>query len=231
MYKLSVLLFFISINISFSQTLNEISLREINPNRLLSDEPDYTYFKDISGDLNKFLGNWVFDDGTNRLEINVVKNTQVPDDFNIEVFGNGHRYEDKLTVTYKFYQNSQLIYDIESNTSADYSTSINSNIIQNNQNIIGANSLDTWNIVQFPYYEPVSIANACGRSKIGQLSIVYDSTLVPDNNGNLQSGSLIWILETRDADYTLLTEKCSVSNPIYDDTDFLLPSNIRLLRD
>ena len=61
---------------------------------------DRAYFKDLNNEFNKFVGTWIFTDGTKTLTIELKK---------VEMIFNGKDYEDKLVGEYKYESNGFVI--------------------------------------------------------------------------------------------------------------------------
>lgn len=57
---------------------------------------DGAYFKDLNNELNKFVGTWIFSDGTNQFTLELKK---------VEMVFDGTDYIDKLVGEYKFVSN------------------------------------------------------------------------------------------------------------------------------
>lgn len=57
---------------------------------------DGAYFKDLNNELNKFVGTWIFSDGTNQFTLEMKK---------VEMVFDGTDYIDKLVGEYKFVSN------------------------------------------------------------------------------------------------------------------------------
>jgi len=65
-----------------------------------SNTVDSAYFKDLNNEFNKFIGTWIFTDGTKTLTIELKK---------VEMIFNGKDYEDKLVGEYKYESNGFVI--------------------------------------------------------------------------------------------------------------------------
>jgi hypothetical protein len=65
-----------------------------------SNTVDGAYFKDLNNEFNKFVGTWIFTDGTNTLTIKLKK---------VEMVYNDKDYEDKLVGEYKYESNGFVI--------------------------------------------------------------------------------------------------------------------------
>ncbi|MGR7813603.1 DUF6705 family protein [Lacinutrix undariae] len=96
------------------------------------------YYKDVNGDLNKFLGTWKFEDNTTELIIKIYLNEHA------DYFGS---YYDDIYIKFKYIENGIVIYD----TLLDDSES--------NKYVIFGPSIfeDTRNKVTLSYFEPTDI--------------------------------------------------------------------------
>ena len=96
------------------------------------------YYKDVNGDLNKFLGTWKFEDNTTELIIKIYLNAHA------DYFGS---YYDDIYIKFKYIENGIVIYD----TLLDDSES--------NKYVIFGPSIfeDTRSKVTLSYFEPTDI--------------------------------------------------------------------------
>lgn len=87
------------------------------PEQGIFDEDDdkIFYYKDIDGDLNKFLGTWVYTDSDKELIITFYLDTHVET-------GGGARFEDMIYAKFKYTENSTVIYDYLNDSNAKYFT-------------------------------------------------------------------------------------------------------------
>jgi hypothetical protein len=102
----------------------------VNIDASRSSTVDGAYFKDLNNEFNKFIGTWVYTNGTNTLTIELKK---------VESVYNGKDYEDKLVGEYKYKGNGIIIINtldnISNNNSAKHNIKGN-RIIANDQSII-----------------------------------------------------------------------------------------------
>lgn len=63
-----------------------------------------SYFKDIDNDLNKFVGEWVFQDGNKKLTLKFIKIINAHTNFD-----KWNYYEDRLVGEYKYEENNVVI--------------------------------------------------------------------------------------------------------------------------
>jgi hypothetical protein len=102
----------------------------VNIDASRSSTVDGAYFKDLNNEFNKFIGTWVFTDGTNTLTIELKK---------VEMVYNGKDYEDKLVGEYKYQGNGLVIVNtlnnIDNHNTAKHAIS-GRTLINNDQSII-----------------------------------------------------------------------------------------------
>ncbi len=168
------------------------------------------YFKDVNNTLNKFTGNWVFDDGTHYLKIFIVKNSH-------EALGwpphyNDPNFNDNLSITLIYKLNGVEIYNTESASSQD--AHITGSIINNS------------NEIEFYYREPTT---SCERHKKADLSLEFISDGTLGQNGSLPSGTLEWKRVNGLSRVSPLKE-CPDGNTI-DTSEFVIPAELTLERE
>ncbi|WP_130733944.1 DUF6705 family protein [Flavobacterium sp. J27] len=135
---------------TFAQTLEEKPLGTFfNPN-----ENKHVYYKDVNNLLNKYVGTWVFDDGTHYFKIQFYKET-----FHRETpIGNKKItiFTDRIVGHYQYKLNGVVIYDVTDNRYV-HSTS-------------GA----FFNGLRIFYDEPTNAS--CGRSIMGKVTLDYSNS-------------------------------------------------------
>lgn len=125
-----------------------ISIEQQNAINFNELEETAIYFKDTNNLLNKYVGNWIFNDGTHFLEINITKHIH-------ELIGVTELYESN---DYEDYIGISFIYKLN-------------NIEKYNSNGIFGNSIISDNKVRLTYYEP-SLIN-CARQKQANLTLEF----------------------------------------------------------
>ena len=150
-YKILIASLFFFTN-SFAQQTETIF-----PIRGFFNEKNYTppyYYKDINNKMDKFLGTWEFNDGTNYLKITFIKKERVE--------SSPTYFYDKLVCEYQF-----KINDVEK-----YNTyGANSTIDERGANGILGSSFLSDNKIELVYFEPP--LNGCERYKNGMLTLEY----------------------------------------------------------
>ena len=112
------------------------------------------YFKDTENKMDKFLGTWEFNDGTNYLKITFIKKERVE--------SSPTSFFDELVCEYQF-----KINDVEK-----YNTyGANSTIDERGSNGILGSSFLSDNKIELVYFEPP--LNGCERYKNGMLTLEY----------------------------------------------------------
>lgn len=152
----NILKFIIAIlitNYSYSQNIIPIEERK---NTIVDCYNEEYYFKDINGVLNKFLGNWKFEDNTQKVEISFYLRTY-------ERGLNDRFHDDEIYGKIKFTKNNVVIYDTFASNGGTYN------------NIKGSSFTDTNNLnkLNLYYMEPGL------RGDTGRLEIEYQY-----NSGN-----------------------------------------------
>ena len=161
------------------------------------------YYKDVNLHLDKFLGTWLFDDGTTFLQITFIKKNVIENNTR-------NRHSDELVCEYLFKINNVIVYD---------TYGLNSEINEYLANRISGCNLKGYNYNQIDllYSEP-STTNSC-RGKGGELTLEFVD--------NLSQPNLIW---SRESKHILSSSHpCSDGTPA-DVTDFLIPANLILTK-
>ncbi|MEM6721106.1 MAG: DUF6705 family protein [Bacteroidota bacterium] len=109
--KTTLYIFFsLFLSIGFAQEDETVSIHKIGRH----DDGDINktyYYKDIDGDLDKFLGTWQYDDGVKKLTLVFYKLTHVK---------RGKHYKDRIYARFKYEESGTVIY----NTLSDFSSSV-----------------------------------------------------------------------------------------------------------
>ncbi|KAB8154243.1 hypothetical protein EZY14_007345 [Kordia sp. TARA_039_SRF] len=96
------------------------------------------YYKDINGDLNKFLGTWKYQDATKELIVTFYLNQHV------DYSGS---YSDEIYARFKYTENGTIIYNTLNSINEDIKHKISG----------GSIFVDTPNKVSLTYFEPTNI--------------------------------------------------------------------------
>ncbi|MDH7913166.1 DUF6705 family protein [Winogradskyella sp. SYSU M77433] len=165
---------------------------------------DNVYYKDVNNILDKYIGDWVIDDGTHYLKLQIEKQEHI-------LIGGGSfkytNYEDRLIVKFVYKLNGVEQYNTLSGTRL----------------FISGSSINSNNIVNLQYREP-SLIN-CFRTIDGSLSLEFipDGTLTPI--GEAPSGMLHWN-RTKDVfGHRPIDGSCE------DTSDFIIPYDLTLERE
>lgn len=103
------------LSFGFAQEDETVSIHKIGRH----DDKDVSkayYYKDIDGDLDKFLGTWEYDDGSKKLTLVFYKLTHVK---------KGKNFKDRIFAKFKYEQDGVVIY----NTLSDLSSSVQNKIV------------------------------------------------------------------------------------------------------
>jgi len=156
--------------------------------------------EDTNNNLDKFVGNWLYDDGTDYLAIEVVKYEHSP--IGIDGFYNDNDFQDVLHINMEYHLNGVVKYN------SDNAVSISGNI------------LDAFNIIELLYNEPSLIS--CERRNNARLILEYRSNFP---NGQPQ---LIWTRENGVRPGFSVIKCPDGSEP--DASEFLIPENLVLTK-
>lgn len=146
------------------------------------------YYKDLDNELDKFVGNWLFQSNNQRVELSITKITR-------DLFNNSRKtvYIDKLSVEFKYYENGILIKETAPGFHTDLSQIEMMDLVENQ--IIGPNNLhdDGYSKIAGTYYEPFN--SSCMKPEPGTLWLSYKSQ---NNsvNGIPTVGKLTWVMRT-----------------------------------
>lgn len=145
-YKIIILLSGFS---SFSQTIVEKPIQTFYEGNF----PSNVYYKDLNNLLNKYVGTWIFDDGTHYFKIQFYKQTY----YRETPIGNKKTtiYTDRIIGHYQYKLNGVEIYNITNNDEFAHSSS-------------GSYRNTGFNIF---YDEPTT--NSCGRRIMGEVSLIH----------------------------------------------------------
>lgn len=110
---------------------------------------DFTYFKDLNNSLDKFLGSWVYSQGSEYFKITFIKLTNQVSEMNLR------QKEDILITRYEYKQNGNTIFET-------YST---------NRSFVNWSFMIDSNKIALSYTEP-SFTH-CRKQRIGDLEITY----------------------------------------------------------
>ena len=170
------------------------------------------YYKDTNNYLNKFTGDWVFNDGTHYLKISATKKIHISKGFS---GFNDPNFEDELVITMIYKLNGVEIYNTYPNANTIFTRNpkINGNIIVNS------------NIIKLHYYEPTS---SCRRQKSASLTLEFIPSGIITQTGSLPSGTLKWTRESR-LSYTSPQEECP-DGSLIDSSNFKIPNELILVR-
>lgn len=116
---------------------------------LLYKERPCTYFKDINGTFNKFLGTWIYNQDGHYFRITFFKTE------NVDYWFSDRQTEDIVESHYEYKYNGNLIFE-------NYST---------NRTMVSSNILYNDNFLGFSYLEPS--LTSCNKARIGRLKITY----------------------------------------------------------
>ena len=167
------------------------------------------YFKDVNNKLNKFTGNWIFDDGTHYLKLIITKEIHQSKGY---LRYNDPNFEDFLLVKLIYKLNDVEIYNTTSVLSR-YSL-IYGNLIENNSKI------------ELIYREPT---NSCERHKKADLTLEFISDGILGQNGSLPSGTLNW-KRVNSLSRVSPFKECP-DGTIIDTSEFAIPAELTLERE
>lgn len=169
------------------------------------------YFKDVNNTLNKFVGNWIFDDGSQYLKIIITKKYHVALAL---PFYDDPNFKDHLAMTIIYKINGVEIYNTTTLPPPD-------------QFIITGNLIINNNKVQLFYDEPTS---SCYRQKSADLNLEFISDGTLTETGSLPSGTLQWNrVNTLNEGLTPL-HTCP-DGTLVDSSEYLIPANLTLERE
>ena len=150
MKRIFILILFLPI-CSIAQTLEQRPIETFyQPN-----QPNHVYYKDVNNLLDKYVGTWVYDDGTHYFRIEFFKQTffrETPmSNTKITI------YTDKIYGHYQYKLNGVEVYNVTDSQSA----------------IATAGAFTSQGFFIF-FKEPSN--NACGRNIIGEVTMSYSIT-------------------------------------------------------
>lgn len=172
--------------------------------------PDYTpgqiiYYKDTNSILNRYLGDWVYDDGTHYLKITFTKMSHVPCCRN-------KIYSDELDGKFLYKINGVTIYDTYGFTPRYIQGSRKAHRKVNNV-------IQFINGISLSYTEPPT-NGGCKRARFGDLILEY---LSPASLG--MPAQLKW---SRTDDVMEISDYTCTNGTLMDTTPFQIPANIVL---
>lgn len=168
------------------------------------------YFKDVNNTLNKFTGNWIFDDGTHYLKISITKKTHIAKGWPPHY--NDPNFEDYLSITIIYKLNGIEIY--------------NTTPIPPTDGLINGNIINSSNEIELHYYEPTQ---SCERLKTAKLKLEFVSDGILVQNGSLPSGTLNWT-RINQLSYKSPLKECP-NGSLIDSSEFSIPANLTLERE
>ena len=165
------------------------------------------YYKDTNNYMSKFLGEWLYDDGTTYFKVTFIKRDRVR-------MGPTNTYHDDLVCEYLLKINGTTIYD-----TYGVNSNINTSSIANHISGIGINHDSNPNKADLTYREP-PLNGGCHRYASGNLLLEYTSTLG-------SADELIWT-RTNNQLYGDTTE-CNDGSQM-DTSEFLIPATMVLIK-
>ena len=163
--------------------------------------PDNIYFQDVNNVLDKYLGNWVYNDGTHYFEINVslVENRQAS-------FSGRTEFNDLLVIQYRYLESGVEVY----------------NTLNDNERFAMRMSYTYEdNRTNFHYEEPT---NACVRAHNAYLRIDY----LPEDSSNSIPETLNW-QRLYFSSVSGVADRCP-DGTTTDDSPLLIPETMTLSR-
>lgn len=175
-------------------------------NQFDTDTKHQDYFKDINGVFDKYIGTWVFDDGTHYLKITFTKAERIDMyDLGFEVDNRVRIYYDMLFSKFIYKLNGETIYDTVTNPANSILPYISGSVIEEQ------------NQVSLHYDEPT---DACRRGRNGNLILTYqtDGLINPTE-------TLTWVRTSN----TPRSSRCYDGSPM-DNSDYIIPANMTLIK-
>jgi len=169
-----------------------------------STDLEVVYYKDVNQYFNKFLGEWLYDDGTTYFKVTFIKKEHVA--------GAPNYYHDELACEYLLKINGTTIYN---------TYGANSNLEGSMANkIVGSGVLHFRPKEIDLFYSEPPLNGSCERLAYGRLLLEYT---VP----SLNNPELIWT-RTNSRTYGYTTE-CADGTQM-DTSEFLIPANMTLIK-
>lgn len=171
------------------------------------------YYKDINGDLDKFVGNWKYQNGFEVLELEIFKYYRIP---TLEPILNlpAKYHSDALGIRMKYTNNNVVIIDTLTNFDNSDAFVVIFNLI-GNISLPGSSNIDNgYSIVSGIYSEPLPLNSTfdCRSTETAELKLGYETSnnLV---NGIGTSGKLHfdYTYTNNHPDSYLLDEECDSS--------------------
>tara|TARA_R110002033_G_scaffold171082_1_gene215796 strand:- start:2933 stop:3550 length:618 start_codon:yes stop_codon:yes gene_type:complete len=163
------------------------------------------YFKDINNIMDKYFGTWIYEDSTYYFKVTFVKKEQV------RMIGNKEWYFDELVCEYQLKINGVEIYN---------TYGANSNISNNLANHIVGHSIESSDKINLFYGEPP--VQGCMRIRTGNLNLEFLA-----NTSGTQP-QLNWTVTSHNVESSPIT--CDDGSEL-DNSDFLIPSNMILIKE
>ncbi|MDH7913091.1 DUF6705 family protein [Winogradskyella sp. SYSU M77433] len=168
------------------------------------------YFKDVNNILDKYTGNWVFDDGTYYLKISITKKMHKAKGWSPHY--NDPNFEDYLSVVIIYKVNGVEIYNTSTTPPVD--------------SLIYGNIINSSNEIELFYNEPT---DSCQRQKNADLLLEFIPDGMIGSNGSLPSGTLKWTRKNR-LSYISPHKECP-DGSLVDSSEFKIPADLILERE
>lgn len=203
--KTKILILLIFIGLTNSINAQQETIKTLGVDLPAATDVGDLYFKDVNNYFTKFLGDWLYDDGTNYLKITFIKKERVR-------MGPTDTYFDLLASEFLFKVNGVTIYDTYgANSNIDDGFKANY--------ITGTGVYDfAPNKAELSYTEP-PLNGGCAKYGFGTLNLEY-VPVFPD------SAQLIW---TRTNAPVFGDAECFDGSP-KDMSDLLIPANMVLIK-
>lgn len=206
-------------SIIWISVMNSQNVRDIKSLPKLSvphlDAATGDYYKDISNEMNKFTGNWLYVQGSERVELSITKLVQqrflgIP---NIV-------YVDKLSIEFKYFRNGILVKESLPGFWSDLDQIQIIDLISNP--IIGPNNLydDGFSIATGGYGEPFN--SNCSKPRYPSTLWLSYKTQNNTVNGVTTIGKLYWERRTRFINRDVTVTPCA--------DNFVLPENMVFIK-
>ncbi len=165
------------------------------------------YSKDINNVLDKFLGEWVYDNGTDYVKLTITKAIHVP-------YARNKMYQDELSCKFLYKKNGVTIYDTY-NSSDEYLSGVGFYFDLE----AGAVNTNQYNMV---YSEP-TINGGCYRTRGADLVLSYS---LPNGSNPAE---LDWV-RTYNKNMNVSSSVGCQDGTEPDSSDFKIPSNMTLVK-
>lgn len=202
-------LYILAIIFSFSANAQETLIVPLMGTPSTDIDNHIIYYKDTNNVLNKYLGNWVYDNGTDYLKITFTKDLHV-------ACCNNSMFNDEISGKFLYKKNGVTIYDTYTSDSAKY---IKGSGVA--QKILSNGTIEFTNDVTLTYSEPVT-NRSCDRIRIAELNLLY----IHNGIGTLDD-QLNWVRVNNVIEGG--TSECE-NGTLKDASEFQIPSNIILTK-